>query len=51
MLDDLLAMTHKKQTMVTNDQARSMQQGSQRTRGGRLLRRLRVTGLRLRSVA
>jgi len=44
-------MAHINRTMITNDQARSMQQGSQRTRGRRLLPRLRVIGLRLLAAA
>jgi hypothetical protein len=44
-------VTHIKQTMTTNDQARMMQQGSQRMLSRRLLPRLRVVGLRLRGVA
>jgi hypothetical protein len=44
-------MPHIKRTMITNDQARTMQRGSQHGHGRRLLLRLRVVGLRLRSVA
>jgi hypothetical protein len=51
LLDASLAMAHIKRTMITNGQARSMQQGSQRTLGRRLLPRLRVIRLRLRGAA
>jgi hypothetical protein len=50
-------MTHIKRTMITNDQARTMQHGSQHTLGRRLRLRLRLrlslrtAALRLRSMA
>jgi hypothetical protein len=50
-LDASRSMTHTKRTMITNDQARTMQHGSQHTLGRRLRLRLRVVALRLRSVA
>jgi hypothetical protein len=50
-LDVSRSVTHTKQTMITNDQARMMQHGSQHMLGRRLRLRLRVVGLRLRSAA